>query len=350
MSASPAQSLPPLPPPSTETEDELLAAQKHALLLIQDNQVEAADTLLRAKGFTHRLATCVLRYPMPGDAAIAVADPVEPRPFVRAADDALPPAMLSFMQHAFSSADSPFWAAHQYSVEPPSPYFSYVHDLSQPPATGLDDVIHYLRQLALARFPAVKRATFAEWWTHCRPHSSGHQFHFDSADEGRGGVRNPIVSTVMFLEAPCGGPTVVTDQKFGFPKLGRHGWLVHANANRFVVFNGKTLHGVVPGRGAPPESQTAAAPQRRVTFMVAFWDFDVRQGPVGPGERPASAMPLDWDDDAEWMARLRPRCHVDNEAGEVEVAPVAVPHVWERTDGAPLDNKMPGYDACFQGF
>ena len=36
-----------------------------------------------------------------------------------------------------------------------------------------------------------------EWWAHRRPHSSGHQMHFDSDNEGRGGVRNPIVRCVV---------------------------------------------------------------------------------------------------------------------------------------------------------
>ena len=33
-------------------------------------------------------------------------------------------------------------------------------------------------------------------------------------DEGRGGIRNPIVSTVLYLNEgpPVGGPTLVTDQ------------------------------------------------------------------------------------------------------------------------------------------
>ncbi|KAG9407674.1 hypothetical protein AC1031_002392 [Aphanomyces cochlioides] len=335
--------------PAEETEEEFLASQKHALLLIQDGQVAEADRYLQARGYTHRLSTAVLRYPFEGDAVAPHADPIDPRPFVCAADNALPASMLAFMQHAFSSADSPFWEAHQYSVSPPSPYFSYVHDLSAPPQTGLDDVVHYLKALAMNRFPAVKRATFAEWWTHCRPHPSGHQFHFDSADEGRGGVRNPIVSTVMFIEAPCGGPTCVTDQRFGFSSLGRHGWMVHPKENRFIVFNGKVLHGVVPGRGEP---KTTHPSPRRVTFMVAFWDFDVRQGPVAPGERPGSAMPLNWDEPADWKRRLEPRVAADDVVpdADIDVEPVVLPNVWERTDGKPLDRKMPSYDTCFQGF
>ncbi|RHZ34582.1 hypothetical protein DYB37_013592 [Aphanomyces astaci] len=356
---------PPDAAPTDETDEQYLAAQKYALLLIQDGQIVEADRFLRARGYTHRLGASVLQYPFAG----AVVSPplmsdtgpaVDPRPFVCAADNALPSAMLAFMQNALSSSDSPFWRAHEYSVDPPSPYFSYVHDLSQPRVSGLDDVVHYLKHLAIQRFPGVSRAKFAEWWTHCRPHDSGHQFHFDSADEGRGGVRNPIVSTVTFLEAPCGGPTVVTDQRFGFPKLGRNGWLVHPHENRFVVFNGKMLHGVVPGRKGGDDADVGRlTPPRRVTFMVAFWDFDVRQSPPLAGERPGSAMPLTWGDDdtmPEWQQRFRPRCSVagggdDDDDGAVkDVTPLTLPRIWERTDGLALDNKMPAYDGCFQGF
>lgn len=53
-----------------------------------------------------------------------------------------------------------------------------------------------MRALAERSFPEVKEAKFVEWWAHRRPHSSGHQMHFDSDNEGRGGVRNPIVRCV----------------------------------------------------------------------------------------------------------------------------------------------------------
>ncbi|EQC34055.1 hypothetical protein SDRG_08269 [Saprolegnia diclina VS20] len=294
-------------PVEEESEAEFIAAQKHALHLIQAGQTSEANKFLARRGFTHRLATCVLRYTYEEDLPPPSADAfsftaADYRPYVRGADNALPPTMLHFMQDAFASSDSPFWAAHQYSVDPPSPYFSYVHDLSKPPSSGLEDVIHYLKNLAMERFPNVKNAKFAEWWTHCRPHHSGHQFHFDSADEGRDGVRNPIVSTVMFLEAPVGGPTCVSDQAFGGTSLAKHGWLVHPKENRFVVFNGKVLHGVVPGRG--PGRFSLLLKPRRVTFMVAFWEIDVRKPAPAPGARPSSAMPLNWKDDADAKTSL----------------------------------------------
>lgn len=69
---------------------------------------------------------------------------------------------------------------------PPSPTYFNVHSLAR-------KVINHLRGLAESKFPGVKEAKFVEWWAHRRPHSSGHQMHFDSDNEGRGGVRNPII-------------------------------------------------------------------------------------------------------------------------------------------------------------
>ena len=61
--------------------------------------------------------------------------------------------------------------------------------------------------------PRIEDATAAEWWAHCRPHGSGHQMHFDSDDEGMGGViRHPICSAIVFVTGGVGGPTLVTDQ------------------------------------------------------------------------------------------------------------------------------------------
>jgi len=75
----------------------------------------------------------------------------------------------------------------------------------------LEQVIHHVRSLVVREFPKAAEATHAEWWAHCRPHASGHQLHFDSEDEGRGTVRHPVVSTVLYLTQGVGGPTLVTD-------------------------------------------------------------------------------------------------------------------------------------------
>jgi hypothetical protein len=54
-------------------------------------------------------------------------------------------------------------------------------------STALEQLLWEVFKLAEAQTPAVREAAFVEWWCHCRPHCSGHQMHFDSEDEGRGG-------------------------------------------------------------------------------------------------------------------------------------------------------------------
>ncbi|CAM9724621.1 unnamed protein product, partial [Phaeothamnion confervicola] len=218
------------------------------------------------------------------------------RRYVRAVDDALPPELLHGMRIGLC-ADAPFWAAHGY-IDPfnPPPYFSYAlrlaRDAGKRKPTKGGRVVLRLLKLAQEFFPAAARANYAEWWAHCRPHSSGHQMHFDSDNEGVGIVRNPICSCVLFVDGGCGGPTLVTDQTMAGP-LARSGWLVHPKTNRVVVFDGSVLHGVVPGRGLSTDAQDSdrGGERRRVTFMCAFWE-DLRLRPRRPGAPPGASMPL----------------------------------------------------------
>ena len=107
-------------------------------------------------------------------------------------------------------------------------------------------------------------------------------------------MRNPLVSSALYLTSGVGGPTLVTEQKAGQP-LAKRGWMSLPRENRYLLFDGTLLHGVVPGNGTvakdggvrAPSSAAAAdggadgntdsevgreAPQRRrTTLMVAFW-------------------------------------------------------------------------------
>ena len=163
----------------------------------------------------------------------------------------------------------------------------------------------------------------AEVWAHNRPHTTGHQLHFDSDNEGlKGGVggkldeivmrsttsptqtsrdvvrevnaeeqskeeyhvRHPTVGSIFYLSPPhVGGPTLITDQQLADARLGSHGWLIHPRENRLAVFDGCRLHGVVPGKGAAPatsvqsltpdrSSDQHTIKDRRVTVMCALWD------------------------------------------------------------------------------
>ena len=220
---------------------------------------------LMTLGYAWRLAPEVLNYQLA--VPPRTVSPAATALGVWAIDGALPPSLLRAAS-SFLCPTSTFWSEHDYSVHLgfPRPYFSYLHKVSevQRRSTALEQLLERLYTLALSRTPAVKEAQYIEWWAHCRPHAAGHQMHFDSEDEGLtdGGVRHPILSTVLYLTgdppAGLGGPTLVTDQTLASDTLATRGWLLHPAYNRLAAFDGRLLHGVVPGRGCPPPSSAAA--------------------------------------------------------------------------------------------
>lgn len=70
-----------------------------------------------------------------------------------------------------------------------------------------------LRPLIARSFPQLAaEGVIAEWWLHSRAHTAGHQLHYDTDEQRlrRGhGVHCPAVSTVLYLEAGGGSPTIV---------------------------------------------------------------------------------------------------------------------------------------------
>ncbi len=230
----------------------------------------------------------------------------------------------------------------------------------------LDYVINAVRGIIIEQYPEVKEAKYAEWWSHCRPHCSGHQFHFDSDDEGNGGVRNPIVSTVVYLsDNDIGGPTLVTTQKFGDNNISdKEGWYFHPKLNRLVVFKGNLLHGVIPGNGLPLDPS-----QRRITFMIAYWK-DITQRPFdaskpcaaqsfpvsGPRRKESSYKWLHEDVEYSKLASLH-YAPGDDRGKVVEASPTHCPQVWApvtvaklKTAGKNKRDAPPSYDECFQGW
>jgi hypothetical protein len=203
-----------------------------------------------------------------------------------------------------------------------------------------------------AKFPELKHAKFVEMWAHNRPHASGHQMHFDSDDEGRGGViKNPIVSTILYItDDGGGGPSLVTNQKCNSTTLATKAWLAHPKTQRLVAFDGSVLHGVVPGKGV------VGPRQRRVTLMFAFWKH-IR---VRTGEGPGSARPFpttttnsNKQQQQQWVRDLvNPSVKVKESTTVTEEAPIILDTVYETLDGEPWKAKygMPDYEQVFQGF
>ena len=60
----------------------------------------------------------------------------------------------------------------------------------------------------------LSSAQFAELWTHKRPVTGGfHQLHFDSENEGIGGVKNPVATMVLFLPHASEVPDVAAGEE-----------------------------------------------------------------------------------------------------------------------------------------
>lgn len=284
------------------------------LLLQQDNLsdkvLQKASQLLDERGFPYRLARAAL-LPPPDSASSSSSPPLH---LAQAHDNVLSPSLLHRLTDTFQPS-SEFWSFHNYSDgstsgSPASPYVSYVVPLSSslPPDkmatdsphlqssplrdTPLLQIIRSIQDCVAQHVPSVLQASAAEWWAHCRPHSSGHQFHFDSDDEGRGGiVRNPIVSCVVYLtdSQSGGGCTLVTTQTSKQNRiLAKEAWQCSSRRNRVLCFQGNLLHGVVPGAGVCPDGDAAS---RRVTFMVAFWKkIRIQDSPGFGAARPFSRV------------------------------------------------------------
>ena len=118
--------------------------------------------------------------------------------------------------------------------------------------------------------------------------------------------------------------------------------MAHAKPQRLVAFDGRFLHGVIPGK--------SYRKGRRVTLMMAFWeDIKIRSG-VGPGSArpfPATNMPV-------WASQLT--SPAIRECGDytscVETSPIKLDVIYETLDGKPWKRGMgmPSYDQVFQGF
>ncbi|XRB14172.1 Fe2OG dioxygenase domain-containing protein [Pseudoscourfieldia marina] len=342
------------------------ATERIALKLAQRTRTRAqacANDILRKLGYEWRLARSVLAYQVMNKQQARRRTcqeksraQKEAAPYVHILDDAVPVWALARLTSAFART-SQFWDVHGYDVDgPPIPFFSYVHSLKaygeMPPVTAdpMDACVHAIRDVAARLFPAVQKARFVEWWVHCRRHGRGHQLHFDSDAEGDGadGPRHPIASAVLSLGAEgVGGPTLVTTQTRENANACGRGWLVMPAFGRLTVFDGRLLHGVIPGRGPAPTDDNAC----RITWMCAFWDTIDAKGAAKPA--PAAGLghirALRKD---ELVRLVRGKLtDVSSDAEPRVVTPQAVFPVWERTqDGgtAVLDGEpLVAYDACF---
>ena len=359
----------------------LLAQANDALTLlcIQKTEYNPKEVfrLLRGGGYVARLSQDVLRYKLPSDVINSDQPEVQESTTAvscpcRLYDDALPQEDLNVLINALCPEDASYWKDHSYSVYPPTPYFSYAFDLKDDTLKNLGalgKLVQTIQRLS-SDLPSNDNVTkgcksekripqYAEVWAHHRPHCSGHQLHFDSDNEGRGEVKHPLVSSIIYLsEEGCGGPSLMTDQRLGDTELAQNGWMAFPKRNRLVVFDGSVLHGVIPGRGYVGQ-------RKRVTLMVALWE-DIR---IREGDEPGAARPLPRVNQQtksapipEWYEKLttqdgKQKGKSTNAKTEVphhvpdQVAPIRLMSVFTTSSGKNIkEGRMPHYDTVFQGF
>lgn len=348
---------------SSATDWKRHAGEKLALILLQSGRTMEADKILITLGYPCRFAELILNYAeektVPSSTAGSpTASAVDPPCHVF--DNYLHDNELRMLHSVFVDPKSSYWTEHNYTVEPPSPYFSYILPLKSDSLNGQNEGIHAMvRRLQdfLKPYFSVQNATFCEMWAHNRPHATGHQFHFDSDNEGCTEViRNPICSCIVYLSGNgIGGPSVVTNQRLSSQNLACiSGWMCQSRAGRMMAFEGKVLHGVIPGKAGIQSNTIHTTPEsRRVSVMFAFWK-KIRIRDNEPGHGAARLFP---STQPEWVHELqKPLLNGDTRSSAPPTTfaqPTFLPHVYETTSGGKPWTRMlglPNYEDIFQGF
>lgn len=329
-----------------------LAEEQLILLLCQKGEFTEADNRLMSLGYSWRLSRSVYNY---AENVSILGTEISSNKYLKIVDNILPNEMLTHLQFVFRSS-SPFWSEHEYDNISNSSrkcgYFSYIFPLKQRrPICSIEQIIDFLLPYATKLFPAVSECNYAEWWVHNRSHCSGHQLHFDSDESAlEKGLRpmHPIASMIIYVSGDVGGPTLVTNQILD-GKLASFGWICDAITNRSVIFDGKYLHGVIPGL-CPVENIQS----RRLSFMVGFWrdiattekaNYEPGNAQPFPVQNPSYSWTKEMNYNKKWVP-------FDNASCSNSVTPNYVSPVWEYIDTNKSSTTVidPDYNSCFQGF
>lgn len=357
-------------PCSTDVLQQSQVGPRLALWLIQSGRVSEADKILQQLSYECRLSSRILlvgkddgngnndehRKTNSGSRFLAQQQQQQ-QPPCHVYDRFLSDADLAKLRSVFGDIDSTYWTDHDYSVEPPSPYYSFLIPLSsrrkeaEPENFGfLGSLIERLRDCLLDWQPLIKTCTHCEMWAHNRPSATGHQMHFDTDNEGIcdsdcSAVRHPLVTCILYL-TDVGGPSLVTNQRKASRHAADKGWLSHAKVGRMMAMDGRVLHCVVPGKATTD-------PQRRVTLMLAFWRRIKMRGQdeTKPGGA-ARKFPVN----RPWAKALRDPSVVSTPQADWDkhkdrLHPQPLDHVFENLQGKPwpVASGLPSYDCVFQG-
>ncbi|HZX94723.1 MAG TPA: 2OG-Fe(II) oxygenase [Myxococcales bacterium] len=183
---------------------------------------------------------------------------------VRVIDGALPDALVAKARRAISRIGGESFRQSYFTT--------FWLPRGQTPAHAVEEMV-----LALWKLARPRGCSGAEWWIG-RAFTSRLpiEFHFDQDVKGRT-HRHPRLSSVFFFNAVRGGHLAVTDQRPGQAAATRLD-AVKPRRNRYAIFAGDLLHGVLDARGRTPGRPLPGPRGRlRVTLVVNYWD----QRPTG---------------------------------------------------------------------
>jgi hypothetical protein len=170
----------------------------------------------------------------------------------------------------------------------------------------------------------------AEWWIG-RAHTTSIPvgFHFDQDVKARM-RRHPRLSSVFFFNSVRGGQLAVTDQRPGTANA-RRLQTVAPRRNRYAMFAGNLLHGVLDARGGTPGKPVPGPPGRmRITLVVNYWD------------RRPTAVPT-WSESGIYKVLQRSRGAVRNDgSGAGRVGAVARSHSRRRPHARAISPRAGG--------
>ena len=135
------------------------------------------------------------------------------------------------------------------------------------PAHAVEEAV-----IALWRLAGARRCDGAEWWLG-RAYTTDIpvEFHFDEDVKGRR-RRHPQLSSVFFFNSVRGGQLAVTD-RVPTSQAAMRLETVAPRRNRYAIFAGNLLHGVLDARGRTPRKRVHGARGRlRLTLVVNYWD------------------------------------------------------------------------------
>ena len=365
-----------------------------ALWWIQSGgRIAEADAVLQHLGFSCRLSRELLCGAVQATSTVGTSHNTTNIP-CRIYDNFLSPSDIDHLSSVFGDIESTYWTDHNYSVEPPSPYYSFVIPLrrktTEKPSDSnlngkgdsnnkmnstsnslvslsslgfLGSLIERLQECVASTWqPLVRTATYAELWAHNRPPATGHQLHWDTDNEGQSGdeqssngdttpppLRHPLTTCVLYVKAgESAGPTLVTAQRKASRFPADRGWVSHAQQGRMTALDGRVLHCVLPGvpESGLSRSGSGETAQRRVSVMVAFW----RRIRVRDLPSPGAARPF--PNDRPWAQQLAQKPTTATATTTVPPTPVKPPMVspvFVNLKGQPWKDGMTEYDSIFQG-